>query len=64
MVLAVANIEKPVVAAVRGAVAGIGWSLALACDMVVASDTARFVQVFKNVGVVPDGGATAAPSTS
>src|SRR4051794_15836683 len=35
MVLAVANIEKPVVAAVRGAVAGIGWSLTLGCDMVV-----------------------------
>lgn len=57
MVLAVANIEKPVVAAVRGAVAGIGWSLALACDAVVASETAKFTQVFKNVGVAPDGGA-------
>lgn len=57
MVLSVANIEKPVVAAVRGAVAGIGWSLALACDAVVASETAKFVQVFKNVGVAPDGGA-------
>ena len=57
MVLAVANIEKPVVAAVRGTAAGMGWSLALACDAVVASDTAKFIQVFKNVGVVPDGGA-------
>ncbi len=57
MVIAVANIEKPVVAAVRGPVAGIGWSLALACDMIVASRTARFSQVFRNVGVVPDGGA-------
>lgn len=57
MVLAVANMEKPVVAAVRGPVAGIGWSLALACDMVIASETARFTQVFKNVGLVPDGGA-------
>jgi 2-(1,2-epoxy-1,2-dihydrophenyl)acetyl-CoA isomerase len=52
-----ANIEKPVVASVRGAVAGIGWSMAMACDMIVASDTAHFSQVFKNVGLVPDGGA-------
>src|ERR1044072_3506728 len=57
MILSVANIEKPVVAAVRGAVAGIGWSLALASDVVVASRTAKFTQVFKKVGVAPDGGA-------
>ena len=57
MILAVANIEKPVVAAVRGPVAGIGWSLALACDQVVASETAKFIQVFRNVGLAPDGGA-------
>lgn len=57
MVRNLANIEKPVVAAVRGAVAGIGWSMALACDLIVASDTARFSQVFRNVGLVPDGGA-------
>jgi 2-(1,2-epoxy-1,2-dihydrophenyl)acetyl-CoA isomerase len=57
MVRNLANIEKPVVAGVRGAVAGIGWSLALACDVVVASETARFSQVFRHVGVVPDGGA-------
>jgi 2-(1,2-epoxy-1,2-dihydrophenyl)acetyl-CoA isomerase len=57
MVRNLANIEKPVVASVRGAVAGIGWSMALACDAVIASDTARFAQVFRNVGLVPDGGA-------
>ena len=57
MVRNLANIEKPVVAAVRGAVAGIGWSMALACDVVIASETARFSQVFRNVGLVPDGGA-------
>jgi 2-(1,2-epoxy-1,2-dihydrophenyl)acetyl-CoA isomerase len=57
MVRNLANIEKPVVAATRGAVAGIGWSMALACDAVIASDTARFTQVFRHVGVVPDGGA-------
>jgi 2-(1,2-epoxy-1,2-dihydrophenyl)acetyl-CoA isomerase len=57
MVRNLANIEKPVVAAVRGAVAGIGWSMALASDVVIASETAKFSQVFRNVGLVPDGGA-------
>jgi 2-(1,2-epoxy-1,2-dihydrophenyl)acetyl-CoA isomerase len=57
MVRNLANIEKPVVAAVRGPVAGIGWSMALACDAVIASETARFSMVFRNVGLVPDGGA-------
>jgi len=57
MVRNLANIEKPVVAAVRGPVAGIGWSMALACDVIVASETAQFSQVFRHVGLVPDGGA-------
>jgi 2-(1,2-epoxy-1,2-dihydrophenyl)acetyl-CoA isomerase len=51
------ELEKPVIAAVRGAVYGIGNALALACDLVVASDTAKFSMAFKKVGVVPDGGA-------
>jgi len=57
MVRALADVDKPVIAAVQGAVAGIGWSLALACDMVYAAQTAYFSQVFKNVGLAPDGGA-------
>lgn len=57
MITAIANVEKPVIAAVRGPVAGIGWSMALACDMVIASETAVFSQVFRHVGLVPDGGA-------
>lgn len=57
MIRKLVGIEKPVIAAVRGAVAGMGWSLALACDMVIASETARFAQVFRNIGLVPDGGA-------
>ena len=56
-ILALYNLEKPAIAAVRGAVYGIGNALALACDLVVASDTAKFSMAFKKVGVVPDGGA-------
>jgi 2-(1,2-epoxy-1,2-dihydrophenyl)acetyl-CoA isomerase len=50
-------IEKPVVAAVRGPAVGIGWSLALACDIVVAGRSARFSQIFRRIGLAPDGGA-------
>ena len=57
MIIALANIEKPVITSVRGMVAGIGWSMALATDLIVASDTAVFSQVFRNVGLSPDGGA-------
>src|SRR3546814_10780652 len=41
MMLAIYNIEKPVIAAVRGPAAGVGWSLALACDFIVAAEDAR-----------------------
>jgi len=51
------NVEKPVIAAVRGPAAGIGFSLALACDLIVASESAYFLAAFKNVGIPPDGGA-------
>jgi 2-(1,2-epoxy-1,2-dihydrophenyl)acetyl-CoA isomerase len=56
-VLALYNLDKPVIAAVRGPVYGIGTALALACDLVVASNTTKFSMAFKKVGVVPDGGA-------
>ncbi len=49
---------KPVVASVHGAAAGIGCSLALACDLVVAAESAYFLLAFVNVGLVPDGGSS------
>lgn len=51
------NVEKPVIAAVRGPAAGIGFSLALACDLIIASESAYFLAAFKKVGIPPDGGA-------
>ncbi len=50
-------IEKPTIAAVRGPAVGIGWSIALACDLILASKTARFSQIFRRIGLAPDGGA-------
>jgi 2-(1,2-epoxy-1,2-dihydrophenyl)acetyl-CoA isomerase len=48
------NLEKPVIAAVNGAAAGAGTSLALACDMIVAARSSFFVQSFLKVGLIPD----------
>ncbi len=54
-----ASYPKPIVAAVEGAAAGAGFSLALACDLVVAAEDARFVMSHARLGLSPDGGATA-----
>jgi len=54
---AIASLKKPTIAAVNGVCVGVGWSYALACDMVIASPTARFAQIFNNIGLTPDGGA-------
>ena len=52
------NLEKPVVAAVNGPAVGIGASLALACDLVLAAESAFFGLAFVNIGLMPDGGST------
>jgi 2-(1,2-epoxy-1,2-dihydrophenyl)acetyl-CoA isomerase len=57
IVLAVRNAPKPVVGAVHGAVAGLGVSLALACDLLLASSDAYLLLAFSRIGVMPDAGA-------
>jgi len=59
IILSVREIPKPVIAAVNGPAAGIGCSLALACDLIVAAESAFFLLAFVNIGLVPDGGVTA-----
>jgi 2-(1,2-epoxy-1,2-dihydrophenyl)acetyl-CoA isomerase len=58
LIMGVRELPKPVVAAVHGAAAGIGASLALACDLVVAAESAYFMFAFVNIGLVPDGGSS------
>ena len=52
------TLEKPVVCAVNGTAAGAGANIALACDIVIASDEAKFIQSFSQIGLIPDSGGT------
>jgi 2-(1,2-epoxy-1,2-dihydrophenyl)acetyl-CoA isomerase len=52
------TLEKPVIAAVNGVAAGAGANIALACDIVVAKQSASFIQAFSKIGLIPDSGGT------
>ena len=58
IIVGIRELPKPVVAAVNGPAVGIGCSLALACDLIWAAESAVFGLAFVNIGLVPDGGST------
>ena len=58
IITGIREMPKPVIAAVNGPAAGIGCSLALACDLVIAAESAYFLLAFVNIGLVPDGGSS------
>ena len=58
MIEAITHCKLPVIAAVNGAAAGAGANLALACDVVIASESASFTQAFTKIGLIPDAGGT------
>ena len=58
LVTKVRNLKVPLVTAVNGAAAGVGCSIALMGDMIVAGESAYFLQAFRRIGLIPDGGST------
>jgi 2-(1,2-epoxy-1,2-dihydrophenyl)acetyl-CoA isomerase len=58
IIAAMRNLPKPVLCRLNGVAAGAGCSLALACDMIIASDDASLIEVFINIGLVPDSGSS------
>jgi 2-(1,2-epoxy-1,2-dihydrophenyl)acetyl-CoA isomerase len=58
VILKIRDLKKPVIAAVNGVAAGAGANIALACDIVVATESASFIQAFSKIGLIPDSGGT------
>lgn len=58
IIMRLRNIEKPIVAAVNGVAAGAGANIALACDVVLATQSASFIQAFSKIALIPDSGGT------
>lgn len=58
IIMRLRKIEKPIIGAVNGVAAGAGANIALACDIVVATESASFIQAFSKIGLVPDSGGT------
>jgi len=56
IILALTDLEKPVIAKVNGVAVGIGCSLALSADIIIASENAQFSLIFSRIGLIPDGG--------
>ena len=58
IIIKIRKLEKPVVAAVNGVAAGAGANIALCCDVIVANQSASFIQAFSKIGLIPDSGGT------
>ena len=58
VVTRIRQLEKPVIAAINGVAAGAGANIALCCDVVIASQSASFIQAFSKIGLIPDSGGT------
>lgn len=58
IILKIRSLQKPVVAAVNGVAAGAGANIALACDVVIAAESASFIQAFSKIGLIPDSAGT------
>lgn len=64
VIRAITDLDKPVVCGLNGVAAGVGMSMALACDLVVATESAALTLAFTKLGLMPDGGATATMAAS